>query len=121
MDYKIGEYKNLSRFDWKRPKYGFYLEKELIVRQYIDYISSEFGETKIPVNKEGEKLFTDNPLLLVNPESDIHENYNPLEDSPALFLNFAKLSHDPEKILQFANKYGSLSGGRYGYSVDVEC
>jgi hypothetical protein len=34
--------------------------------------------------------------------------YSPLEERPGLFSEFAKLSLNPESILKFANKYGSL-------------
>lgn len=38
------------------------------------------------------------------------KQYEPLKDSPQLFMKFAAIGYEPEGILEFANEYGPLYG-----------
>lgn len=48
------------------------------------------------------------PLLIVNRGSTKSRRYEPLQDSPTLYREFASLAFTDEAILEFANKYGWL-------------
>ncbi|MCM1991331.1 hypothetical protein [Oceanirhabdus seepicola] len=87
---------NPFKFSWTKPDKGFYWDFE-----------------NCNMNIHGncttlKKRSINNPILAENTQSSDYLDFNPLEETPTLFIKFSELQGTPEDIINFANSYGRL-------------
>jgi len=89
-------------FEWRVPKTGFYWAGK-----------EDFKLVDVLPRRPGESLDARPPWLIGLPirRKTGFRTYNPLSEDPLLFRWFASLEMTKEPVLEFANAYGSLTGG----------
>ena len=77
---------DLLDFEWERARHGF----EIAWPRPGDQGSRHAGGPQL------------------RPRDDLRERYRPLDERPALFMEFAEVPQTPEGVLEFANAYGLI-------------